>query len=174
MKRTILLGSVMIVLVFGVAAAQGRMSGPGFQGSDGWGFHGPGMGGPGYGYAGRDVEVEEVQRTGRLVLAENEFPAMTVGSVTYTLRIHPALIDEVNLRNGQEITVTGDLVEMKSPDLLTTYRVIHVATLESGGTKFVAPDDGIGGRWGARPYGGMHGRGYFGTDRPNGWNAPRR
>jgi len=166
----------MALAVTGVSA-QTMMGGPGGWGPGNWDTGSCGPGGRGFGYARTNEQIESVKQSGRLVLTAGELPTLSVGNTDYTLRIHPAITNEVELKSGQTITVEGDLVEVTSRDLMTTYRIIHVTALESGGTRVIAPDtDFYGPGAGYGRHGGRGGRQSDGTWRraPNQQTVPRQ
>ncbi|TVQ37520.1 MAG: hypothetical protein EA384_11675 [Spirochaetaceae bacterium] len=125
MKRTALFGLVLLAVVTLAAGAQAR----------------GGMTGP-----RSAAQIDEVELTGRLVLAENELPVLVSGGVEYTLRIPPALSTELQVSSGQQAAISGYLVERASFDLLTTQRQVMVRSMEVGGTRYVLPADARGGR----------------------------
>lgn len=93
---------------------------------------------------GTSVDAEQVTYSGRIRLAEGEFPRLVVGNEEYTLRINPALAAEVDVQNNATVEVTGVLREFRSFDMVSTERVLHVTVLEIGGTRYVS-SAGFGG-----------------------------
>ena len=153
MKRTMVISLVLITLAAGVAVAQPWGGDAGFSGGP-WA-------------QGEAPELETLE--GRLRLAEDERPVLVAGGEEYTLAIHPALVAELSVSNGQSVTVEGFVTTFPSRDLLGDERVVHVRAFEAGGTRVVIPE-GVGpagGRMGGRPMAG--GRGAAGPmGRPGG------
>lgn len=123
MKRTAILGIVLLVVVAFGAAAQAR----------GGAF----MGAPG-------TTPEEVELSGRLQLQSGQLPVLVSGGQEYTLRIAPTLSAELDVTSGQQASVSGYLVERQSMDLLGSERVVMVRSIEVGGTKYVMPSRHMG------------------------------
>ena len=116
MKRTTILVIALALVVVFSASAQRR----------------GGMMGP----AG---DVEEVELSGRLRLISNELPVLVSGADEYTLRISPVLSSEFTATDGQQVSVSGFLMERPSRDLLGTSRNVMVRTIEIGGSRYVMP-----------------------------------
>ncbi len=93
----------------------------------------------GAGQAAGNADVEEIELTGRLRLERDQLPVLTVDGREYTLRIAPALSAEFEVRNGQEVSVSGFLLERPSRDLLGTTSIVMVRAIEVGGTRYVMP-----------------------------------
>ncbi|MFW5643582.1 MAG: hypothetical protein ACOCYQ_06095 [Alkalispirochaeta sp.] len=139
MKRTAMIGIVLATIaVLGVSA---------------WG---PGAG---QGTFRNNDEIEESDLTGRLQLAENEFPVLVVGADQYQLMIPPALAAEIDVENNERISVTGYATEFSNPDLLGSTKVMHVRAIEADGEKVVLPEGAAGfGRGPGMMRGGSAGR----------------
>ena len=123
MKRTAVLGIVLLVVVSFSAAAQAR--GGAFMGTPG-------------------ATPEEVELSGRLQLQSGELPVLVSDGQEYTLRIAPALSAELDVTSGQQASVSGFLVERQSLDLMGSERVVMVRSIEVGGTKYVMPSGHMG------------------------------
>lgn len=121
MKRRIVLAVGFMMVVALVAGAQMR---GGAVGS----FAAPGF-----------SEAEEVELTGRLKLERDQLPALVAAGREYTLRIAAALSAELEVADGQEVTVSGYLMERASRDLLGTTTIVMVRAVEAGGTRYVMP-----------------------------------
>ena len=128
MKHRVILVLVLFgALVVGVSAQpRGGMMGP-------MGAHGGAAGG----WAAD--EAEEIELTGQLRLAADELPVLVSGGTEYVLRIAPVLAAEIEVRNGQQVTVSGSLFETRSRDLLSTTRSVMVRSIRIGSNTYVLP-----------------------------------
>lgn len=95
-------------------------------------------------------EAEEVELTGRLILAADEVPKLSAGGTEYLLRIAPALVADAEVRNNATVTVEGRLVEIARRDLLGVDRHVIVTAIEIGGTRYVLSDADLLGRMAGR------------------------
>lgn len=141
MKRTALLIGMMVIGIALVSA----------QGFAGQRQTGGGIGGPGFGTA---TDTEEIELTGRLRLADGEFPVLIAEGTEYTLHIAPALAAEIEVSNNQQVTVEGYAVENPSFDLLGSDAIVRVRTIEIGNDRYILPTNTHGPRVAA---GGMAG-----------------
>tara|TARA_B100000614_G_scaffold249707_1_gene259015 strand:+ start:523 stop:1047 length:525 start_codon:yes stop_codon:yes gene_type:complete len=168
MTKRIVLATTLVILTATIASAQGWTGGPGTMGrqqtqgraaTPGAGMYGPRYDADdmmGWGPGWIDQDAEETELTGRLQLAEDQAPVLTSGGTDYVLHIHPALAQEVSVRNGQTITVTGYVANVASPDLLGEDHFVRVTAIEVDGTRVVLPSGtGFGGPMGG--FGGHHG-----------------
>lgn len=142
MKKTVVIGVSMVVLVTVLASAQawnGR--GPGMMGdrSGTYGGYGPMHGGQ-RGMLLEDLEEETV--SGRIQLQEDQLPTISSGGTTYSLHIPWALTEEISIRDGQQVTVEGYVARVQSFDLLGEDTVLRVRAMESEGTRVVLPSPG--------------------------------
>ena len=85
------------------------------------------------------VAAEEVELTGRLRLAADQLPMLIVDGDEYTLHIPPFLATEMEVRDGQLMTVTGLVAESVSRDLLSRTSRVMVRAVQIDGTDYVAP-----------------------------------
>ncbi len=120
-----------MVLIVGLMAAVALVASAQMHGGAAGSFGGPNV-----------TEPEEVELTGRLQLERDQLPALESAGREYTLRIAPALSAELDVVNGQEVTVSGYLVERASRDLLGTTTIVMVRTIEVDGTRYVMPTHG--------------------------------
>ena len=117
MKRITLIGLVLLAGLTLAVSAQG--------------FRGSRMTGPA-------TAAEEVTYTGRIRLVEGNLPVLVVGNEEYTLQINPALAQEAEITSNANARVSGFLREFRSSDLLSEERILHVRTIEVGGTRYVS------------------------------------
>ncbi|TVR68627.1 MAG: hypothetical protein EA427_09970 [Spirochaetaceae bacterium] len=123
-----------MILLAGLAIA---VSAQGFRGHHSGRGAGPGM-------AGTMMNAEEVTYTGRIRLVQGEMPTLLVNNERYSLRFDPTLAGEIRVSDNATVDVTGYLRELRSLDLLSEERIIHVRSIEIEGTRYVST-------------GGMHG-----------------
>lgn len=90
------------------------------------------------------MNAEEVTYTGRIRLVQGEMPTLLVNNERYSLRFDPTLAGEIRVSDNATVDVTGYLRELRSLDLLSEERIIHVRSIEIEGTRYVST-------------GGMHG-----------------
>lgn len=118
MKRTMMLAAAMVVAVAALATAQA-----GFRADD----------------------VEEVELSGVLRLAEGERPVLVVGSREYVLALHPALTQDLDVSSGERVSLEGVMIERDSFDLISTITVVRVHAIEADGTRHVLATPRAGG-----------------------------
>lgn len=107
----------VMLMGFGLVAASAQGFGPQFLGTTG--------------------ATEEQELSGRLQLAENEIPVLQAGGEEYLLHLHPTLASEIDVRNGQQVTVEGWVHEAASRDLLGTDQHLRVTAMEVDGNRVV-------------------------------------
>lgn len=131
----------------------------------------------GYGGAGGfgAGEVTDFEAEGRLILEEGVLPRLATDGTEYTLRIAPAIAAEIEVTNGETVSVDGGMVTLRGPDLVSTERIVFVRAIEADGTRVVAPSGSFRGGPGMG-HGMFHGDSFRrnGTDRRRGWSDGMR
>lgn len=103
------------------------------------------------------ADLEETTYTGRIQLVRGELPVLRAEGQEYTLRINPLLASEIQVRDDDTVTVKGVLREVASFDLISNERILHVHSIEIGGTRYVSPPMMMG----AHRHSEVHQRGGF-------------
>lgn len=155
---------VVVMALVGTVTATGQVSG--LPGED--------LGTVAFGWGDRESETEEVSLTGMLNLQEGRLPLLQADGMEYVLMIPPALAAELDVEDGERITVEGVSVERQSQDLLGSTTYVAVRVVQIGSDRFVAvgPVPGGYGRTPMARRGSMSGHPYGQYVEPQG-NANR-
>ncbi len=68
---------------------------------------------PGMGYINQNFNAESITLTGKIDLTDVNLPKLTVGENTYELMVPYRLDYDINIKNGDEITISGFEVPAK-------------------------------------------------------------
>lgn len=115
-------------------------SGPMTQRDARGGFRGQGgRGGMRGGMMGAFRDAEEVELSGTIQLTEDEAPVLRVGSAEYTLIVHPALAEEIDVSSGARVSVEGFAITRAESDLTGDESIVMVRVMQVGNTRYVMP-----------------------------------
>ncbi len=111
----------------------------GFRGDAHGGFRRRRGGGMRGGMMGAFRDAEEIELSGTIQLTEDEAPVLRVGSEEYTLIVHPALAEEIDVSSGARISVEGLAITRAESDLTGDESIVMVRVMQVGNTRYVMP-----------------------------------